>query len=75
MQGGLEEMAGEEEENLSDTAYKLMHAKAEEEESARWATIEGRVYGGQRGHHGAARGRGQGRGHGQPTTPKTPQDQ
>ena len=46
-----------------------MHAKAEEEEKRTVEEIQGRVYGGQRGHHGAARGRGQGLGRGQPTTP------
>merc|ERR1719427_2239694 len=42
---------------ISDLAFKLMHAKAEEEERARWATPLGRVHGGQRGHHGVGRGR------------------
>ena len=44
-------------EDISDLAFKLMHAKAEEEERARWATPLGRVHGGQRGHHGVGRGR------------------
>eukprot|EP00092_Neocalanus_flemingeri_P030138 GFUD01032716.1.p1 GENE.GFUD01032716.1~~GFUD01032716.1.p1 ORF type:complete len:959 (+),score=270.77 GFUD01032716.1:165-2879(+) len=44
-------------EDISDLTFKLMHAKAEEEERVRWATPLGRVHGGQRGHHGVGRGR------------------
>ena len=52
----VKEECEEEVENTSDLIYKLMHAKAEEEERTRWATPLGRVHGGQRGHHGTARG-------------------
>merc|ERR1719318_386461 len=44
-------------EDISDLMFKLMHAKAEEEERVRWATPLGRVHGGQRGNHGVGRGR------------------
>jgi len=47
----------EEFEDISDLMFKLMHAKAEEEERVRWATPLGRVHGGQRGNHGVGRGR------------------
>ena len=52
----VKEECEEEVENTSDLMYKLMHAKAEDEERTRWATPLGRVHGGQRGHHGATRG-------------------
>ena len=58
-QEAVKEQDAEEEEleNTSDLMYKLMHAKAEEEERVRWATPLGRVHGGQRGHHGRGQSR------------------
>jgi len=50
-------IANDEFEDISDLVYKLMHAKAEEEERIRWATPLGRVHGGQRGNHSVGRGR------------------
>ena len=44
-------------EDISELMFKLMHAKAEEEERVRWATPLGRAHGGQRGNHGVGRGR------------------
>ena len=44
----VKEECEEEVEPTSDLVYKLMHAKAEDEERTRWATPLGRVHGGQR---------------------------
>jgi len=56
-EAGPEYSENEESEDISDLMFKLMHAKAEEEERVRWATPLGRVHGGQRGNHGVGRGR------------------